>query len=348
MGGLDQRDCGGRSYTALKQLFFEKGYLIMTPCAFTRDGAGILDGIEHYTEHAAQGVMRRDRGEGCQGSKDAVNRKTCQFDSVGGERKPIQDGLMNMWKSNRATHDAATSSEVRELISSLHGGARATPFQTKNWYVGSMVPTHADLVFHDTWPQRGLLVGSWLALEDVSIAAGPLVYYPGTHSENVWDFEGLNLTNASRTEPLHNPYQLYAGRLYDVIKARGLRPMQAILKRGEMLIWRGNLLHGGATVLDWNLTRKSLTTHYFVSAPGVRHWNPLASAAAGRWTKSKIAFIPQPRTQRNDAGPSGNASKVWTANSSQASHGKRTTSSDADYKGSDDRDVDGHAALGAA
>ena len=237
-----QSDCAGRTYAHLARLFDEQGYLIFTPCTF-QNNLGLLDSIERFTEHIARNVMHRNRGEGCQGSKDAENRKTCQFNMVGGERKPIQDGLMNQWKSNRATHDVATCREVRDLVSFVLGGAKAAPFQTKNWYVGSMVPTHADLVFHDTWPERGLLVGTWLALEDISPTAGPLLYYPGTHNGSLWDFEGLNLTHG-QSQVLHNPYQLYAGRLHEVVTARGFAPMQALLKRGEMLVWRGNLLHG--------------------------------------------------------------------------------------------------------
>ena len=296
-----QVDCAGRSYADLAQQFDTQGYLIFTPCTFHRN-AELLDAIEQYTVHAAKSVINRNRGEGCQGSKDALNKKTCQFDTVGGERKPIQDGLMNAWRSNRATHDVATCREVRDLLTRLHHGAKAAPFQTKNWYLGSMVPTHADLVFHDTWPHRGQLVGTWLALEDVSPMAGPLVYYPGTHLGGLWDFEGLNLTSAGQKQALHNPYQLYASKVHAVAVARGLRPTQALLKRGEMLVWRGNLLHGGATVQDWNRTRKALTTHYFVSEAGQRHWNPLASAVSGQWIKAKLTWIPQPPSpQRHNA-----------------------------------------------
>lgn len=320
---LQRADCSGRTYAELARRFHEQGYLIFTPCTFQRKRE-LLDGIEQFTIHAAKNVIQRNRGEGCQGSKDAVNKKTCQFDVVGGERKPIQDGLMNAWKSNQATHDVATCSEVRELLALLHGGAKVAPFQTKNWYLGSMVPTHADLVFHDTWPRRGLLVGTWLALEDVSPLAGPLVYYPGTHNGSLWDFEGLNLTRSASqphdlNEALKNPYQAYANRIHQVAATRGLRPVQALLKRGEMLVWRGNLLHGGATVMDWNLTRKALTTHYFVSEPGQRHWNPLASAASGRWTKSRIAWIPQPREERTPgaaaAATAGSAAPAFSSSS---------------------------------
>ena len=34
-------------------------------------------------------------------------------------------------------------------------------------------------------------------------------------------------------------------------------------KAGEIIIWHGNLLHGGSKVLDNSLTRLSQVTHYF-------------------------------------------------------------------------------------
>ena len=239
-----QHDCAGRSYADLERLFHEQGYFVFTPCTFQQHNGQLLDAIDQFTVHAARSVIRSNRGEGCQGSKEAANRKTCQFDVVGGERKPIQDGLMNQWTKNRATHDIATCREVRDLLTRVHDGKQASPFQTKNWYVGSMTPTHADLVFHDSWPQRGLLVGTWLALEDIAPTSGPLIYYPGTHNGTVWDFDGLNLTRAGAGTVVKNPYQAYASRLHEVVSRLGLKPVQALLKRGEMLVWRGNLLHG--------------------------------------------------------------------------------------------------------
>mmetsp|Transcript_43433 Transcript_43433/g.127785 ORF Transcript_43433/g.127785 Transcript_43433/m.127785 type:complete len:167 (-) Transcript_43433:161-661(-) len=166
-----------------------------------------------------------------------------------------------------------------------------------------MVPTHADIIFHDTWPQRALLVGTWLALEDVSDTAGPLVYFNRSHTKGLWDFAALNLTDASMISRLNNPYSTYAHTLHEEVRRRGMEPTAALLKRGQLLIWKGNVLHGGSQVLDWNRTRKSITTHYFLEGSRT-YWNPLLSAGSGRFRGKIPSFIP-PR--RKGPPPSGAA-----------------------------------------
>lgn len=76
---------------------------------------------------------------------------------------------MNAWKESQAVHEIAINEEVRRAIAQLHGGRVAWPIQTKNWLIGSMTPAHADIIFYDTLPRRGLLVGTWVALEDTSM-----------------------------------------------------------------------------------------------------------------------------------------------------------------------------------
>ena len=297
-------DCSGQTFGELARQWDAFGAVVVTPCSLQR--GGLLDAAEAFTLAEARKVLRR-RGQGCQGAHERV--ETCQFGDIGlSQRKAIQDGMMNMWRGDWATHDVATDREVRELIQFLHDGRRPAPFQTKNWYLGSMVPTHADVIFHDSWPTRGLLVGTWLALEDVSPHAGPLVYFNGSHTQGgLWDFEALNLTghspNATR---LADPYQTYSRTLHELVRRRGMRSTMALLKRGQMLIWRGNVLHGGAQVVDWNLTRLAITTHYFVEG-AKRFWNPLTSAGAGAHIKASPPWIGARRQSSSAPGAPGAA-----------------------------------------
>ena len=311
-------DCSAsaQTYADLLQQWQQFGAIIVTPCAFQRNG--LLDAAEDFTTAIGKRVLGR-RGQGCQGAKTRVD--TCQFAEIGlSQRKGVQDGMMNMWKSNWATHDIATDRDVRELIEYLHDGHRPSPFQTKNWYLGSMVPTHADLIFHDSWPTRGLLVGTWLALEDVSPLAGPLVYFNGSHNEGLWDFEALNLTShtSSNATKVLDPYQTYSKTLHALVTRRGMSSTMALLKKGQMLIWRGNILHGGAQVRDWNLTRKAITTHYFVDGAR-RFWNPLMSAGTGAHIRASPSFI-SPRRIATSAGASSPLRAVSSAHSPRKEH----------------------------
>ena len=45
--------------------------------------------------------------------------------------------------------------------------------------------------------------------------------------------------------------------------AKKLKPSNLFAKAGDVFIWHSQLYHGGAKINDFNITRKSLVTHYF-------------------------------------------------------------------------------------
>ena len=45
-------------------------------------------------------------------------------------------------------------------------------------------------------------------------------------------------------------------------EAAGLERKRLLIKRGDVLIWSGNLAHGGGEVADDNLSRRPLVGHY--------------------------------------------------------------------------------------
>src|SRR5581483_12413651 len=56
--------------------------------------------------------------------------------------------------------------------------------------------------------------------------------------------------------------------LYEAeIRKRGVQPFRFLAKKGDVLIWHGNLAHRGSRAKDMNLERKSLIAHF----SGIRH-----------------------------------------------------------------------------
>ena len=49
-------------------------------------------------------------------------------------------------------------------------------------------------------------------------------------------------------------------------------------KKGDMLVWHGNLIHGGEPMLHKDLTRKSMVAHYF--AEGVICYHEISERPA--------------------------------------------------------------------
>jgi len=160
----------------------------------------------------------------------------------------IQDG----WIDLAAIGRLAVHAPILDLLSKLYG-RRAFPFQTLNFDVGTQQTPHSDTFHFNSTPAR-FMCGVWVALEDISPEAGPLVYYPGSHK--------LPILARQEIGGAKN-YSDYEKHIAGLIDAHGLQPEYGLLKRGQALIWSANLIHGGSRRNDPALTRRSQVTHYF-------------------------------------------------------------------------------------
>lgn len=135
------------------------------------------------------------------------------------------------------------------------------PFQTINFIHGSNQRAHSDSIHMTTYP-LGYLIAVWIALEDTNPDNGPLFYYPGSHRLPYL----LNSDFNEGETPLllgNKDYVDYEDRIEEQIKQHSLRPEVFLAKKGDILIWHANLIHGGMPVKDHSLTRKSMVIHYY-------------------------------------------------------------------------------------
>jgi hypothetical protein len=147
------------------------------------------------------------------------------------------------------------------------------PFQTLNFPVGTQQPVHSDTVHFNSEP-AGFVAGAWIALEDIDEDNGPLVYYPGSHRLPEYTPAKLGIP------PGHANYHRMEGFISGLIAKKKLRPKYATLKKGQALIWAGNLLHGGAPQRDPARSRHTQATHYFFE--GCKYWTPMNSEGRSR------------------------------------------------------------------
>jgi len=159
-----------------------------------------------------------------------------------------QDG----WMRNTSIKALATHDPLIDLLSELYG-RRAFPFQTLNFTFGSQQAAHSDTYHFNSLP-HGFMCGVWIALEDVHPGAGPLFYYPGSHRSPI--LERMDLTGV-------RDYRDYEQKIEELAKRAGYESKEAILKKGQALIWTANLVHGGAPRKNAALTRYSQVTHYY-------------------------------------------------------------------------------------
>lgn len=140
-------------------------------------------------------------------------------------------------------------------------GEEVVPFQSINFLKGSEQAAHSDSIHMATYPLGGL-IAIWIALEDIDEQNGGLFYYPGSHklpyatNKLVGNAEGPILSS--------NPNKNYEEYVKQQIETLKLEKKHFTAKKGDVLIWHANLLHGGLPHLDETRSRKSMVVHYFV------------------------------------------------------------------------------------
>lgn len=177
-----------------------------------------------------------------------------ESDKTIGERR-IQDA----WKFDPDVQAIAANAEVIGLLGRLYGRP-AFPFQTLNFPVGTQQAAHTDIVHFSSVPER-FMCGVWLAMEDVSVAAGPLFYFPGSHrwpvmSNMLVGRKGFGMPLRSAQDPFSTAWKA-------LCEAQDAQPETFLARKGQALIWSANLLHGGSVQTDPRVTRWSQVTHYY-------------------------------------------------------------------------------------
>jgi ectoine hydroxylase-related dioxygenase (phytanoyl-CoA dioxygenase family) len=140
-------------------------------------------------------------------------------------------------------------------------GKPAKLFQTINFFEGSQQHAHSDF-FHMSTEPKGYLAAIWVALEDVEPGSGPLYYYPGSHRLPYVFTEDLDggMGSALIAE---DKGPIYDRKMEEVEESIDIEPVDFLPKKGDVLIWHANLLHGGRGIETPGATRKSLVAHYF-------------------------------------------------------------------------------------
>jgi len=237
---LDDRiDCNGRRYRSIKDQYSKYGYAIYRSCSLS----------------------------------DALLNNVSRF--VSSEPIRVLDRYQDAYLDNDYVRDVALDPDTLSMLEYLHD-RRVFPFQTLNFYRPTEQELHSDIIHFDTLPTRGLLCGSWLALEDIDPLAGPLEYYPRTQ-HRLWDFDELNMhmdvDHRDGKQELQHEYGL---KLRVEMEQLGFKPKYALVKKGETFISAASLVNGGAPVKAPQLSRMTQLTHYFLDG-AESYWVPRMS-----------------------------------------------------------------------
>jgi ectoine hydroxylase-related dioxygenase (phytanoyl-CoA dioxygenase family) len=166
---------------------------------------------------------------------------------------------------SKAAARLSLTPQVVDFLSHLFRGP-ASVCQSLTFWRGSEQPIHIDYPYVRQQTKLSYLAASWTPLEDIHPDSGPLGYYPGGHkpgASGFFDWGGGSIIqdeNSTRT-PMD-----FAYFLWDRMAKAGLSREDFCPRRGDVLIWHGNLPHEGTKVANPGLTRKSYVTHYTAEA----------------------------------------------------------------------------------
>lgn len=176
--------------------------------------------------------------------------------------------LQDAWSDVEEIRQLAVNENILSSLRQLFG-RRALPFQTLNFPSATQQLAHSDTIHFNSSP-KGYVAGVWVALEDIDMDNGPLIYYPGSHKLREYGMKDFSLT------PGQQSYKEYEIAIQELIKEEELTPSYGTIGKGGALIWHSNLLHGGSALSDPSRSRHSQVTHYFFE--GCKYYTPLDSA----------------------------------------------------------------------
>src|SRR5262249_48387969 len=107
--------------------------------------------------------------------------------------------VQDAWKQSINVKAIATAPKVLSILREFYG-RKPLPFQTLNFRYGTEQAVHSDTIHFNSVP-AGFMVGVWVALEDMDMSNGPVVFYPGSHKFPEIDMRDMGLAAHSNHYP---------------------------------------------------------------------------------------------------------------------------------------------------
>lgn len=219
--------------------------------------AELREAVEHWPENGyliLRGAFTPDEVAAMNNEVERlVNEKVVDFNFTG--RK-----IMFAFQHSALLRNVIADPRITDVLDFLLG-RRMRPFQSINFLTGSEQAAHSDSIHMTTYP-LGYLAAAWIALEEMTPANGPLVYYPGSHKLPYLLNDGYEHGGGTFTIG-EDAYARYEQAVARSIADGRFAPQEFLAQPGDVLIWHANLLHGGKKMATPNASRKSMAIHYF-------------------------------------------------------------------------------------
>jgi hypothetical protein len=176
------------------------------------------------------------------------------------------DAHLSVPEVDALLHDQGLKAWMRLLL-----GREPVPFQTLVSHKGSEQREHSDAIHMTTYPV-GYLTAAWIAFEDIRPDCGPIVYYPGSHRLPYLSSGALGIPPGDfRRRGYAAYFEKYEPAIQRLIVENGLTQSVFLPKKGDVLLWHGNLIHAGSPRRDLSLSRRAVVLHYFAQGAVCYH-----------------------------------------------------------------------------
>ena len=197
--------------------------------------------------------------------------------------------IVEAWKYSKNVARLANNKELKKVLKFLYD-SKPLPFSTINFIGGTEQPFHSDYIHFGSLPHK-YLVGAWVALEKTTKYNGALSVIPGSHKFPLIDYQDLKQKKPLNIIELEKNYRVYENYIKQLIKIKKLKPKELYLKKGEVILWAANLLHGGSNVKNKKLTRRSQVIHFHFKDSEV-YYNPgFSEPKKGLYVDRKLDIV---------------------------------------------------------
>jgi len=185
---------------------------------------------------------------------DAVAKKVQGYE-VGSSQR-----IMGLHSSHKHINHLWKYPKVLEMLSHIFED-EARPCQTLTYVYGSQQSYHQDTVHLTPFP-AGYMCGVWVALEDIQVGSGELRVLKGSHR-----LPRIYRETVDCPQVINNQWDEFAKTVdlkwQDMIADQRFEEMPYLAKKGDILIWHENLMHGGSLRENMEQSRRSIVSHYF-------------------------------------------------------------------------------------
>ncbi len=166
--------------------------------------------------------------------------------------------VQDLWMYSESVKSISCNNEIIKLLEMLYE-REPIPFQTLNFRVGTEQRAHSDTIHFSSIPSK-FMCGVWVALEDITPENGAVFYYPGSQKLQEYNFAHFKDTAEDSS---YDNYIAYEDFIEKIVTVNNFEKKPFYAKKGDVLIWSSNIIHGGSKVLNEKSTRYSQVTHYY-------------------------------------------------------------------------------------